>query len=333
MLTSLLLLPLALASPTPSLTTTTQIPLILWHGLGDNYAADGIASVAKLAEQSNPGTFVYPIRLADDASGDRSASFFGNLTEQLDSVCEDLAAHPILSQAPAVNALGFSQGGQFLRAYISRCNAPPVRNLVTFGSQHSGISSFQSCSVGDWLCHTFSSLLHSNAYGEFAQGRLVPAQYYRTLNRTTRRATREYLDASNFLADVNGEREGERNTTYARNMAGLEKFVMYVFEDDKTVVPKESGWFADVYEPEEEGDGKTEREVVPLRNTTLYKEDWIGLKELDEKKGLVFRTHPGEHMQLDDDVLESVFKEFFGPSKSKGESLVEQHGQSGKWEF
>ena len=44
----------------------------------------------------------------------------GNLTEQLAQVCSDLASHPILSPAPAVNALGFSQGGQFLRGFVER---------------------------------------------------------------------------------------------------------------------------------------------------------------------------------------------------------------------
>ena len=107
----------------------TPLPLIIWHGLGDNYQADGLAAVAKLADDINPGTLVYLIHIEDDAGADRTATFLGNLTEQIDKVCSDLASHPILSTAPAVDALGFSQGGQFLRGYIERCNFPPVRSL------------------------------------------------------------------------------------------------------------------------------------------------------------------------------------------------------------
>ena len=86
----------------------TPLPLIIWHGLGDNYAAEGLAEVAEIAEEVNPGTLTYMIRMDDDASQDRSATFFGNLTLQIEKVCADLAAHPILSTAPAVDALGFS---------------------------------------------------------------------------------------------------------------------------------------------------------------------------------------------------------------------------------
>ena len=127
-----------LPPPNPSSSSNnddeTPLPLIIWHGLGDNYAADGLADVASLAEKIHPGTFTYIIRLDEDASSDRTATFFGNLTLQIDQVCSDLASHPILSTAPAVDALGFSQGGQFLRGYVERCNNPPVRSLVTFGS-------------------------------------------------------------------------------------------------------------------------------------------------------------------------------------------------------
>jgi palmitoyl-protein thioesterase len=48
----------------------TPLPLVIWHGLGDNYAADGLTSVAQLAEEVNPGTFTYIIRIDDDSSAE-----------------------------------------------------------------------------------------------------------------------------------------------------------------------------------------------------------------------------------------------------------------------
>ena len=30
------------------------------------------------------------------------------------------------------------KGGQFLRAYVERCNKPRVYNLITYGAQHNG---------------------------------------------------------------------------------------------------------------------------------------------------------------------------------------------------
>jgi palmitoyl-protein thioesterase len=289
------------------------LPLIIWHGLGDNYAAEGLAQVAELAQEVNPGTFTYIIRLDDDSSADRSATFFGNVTVQIEKVCADLAAHPILSTAPAVDALGFSQGGQFLRGYIERCNFPPVRSLVTFGSQHNGISEFQSCGATDWLCKGAEGLLRSSTWSSFVQSRLVPAQYFRDPNQYD-----SYLEFSNFLADINNERT-LKNQTYKENLEKLERFIMYMFEDDTTVVPKQSSWFANV----------NGTEVTELRKRDIYKEDWIGLKALDKKGGLVFETTPGGHMTLTDKLLAKVFKENYGPfgksfEKAEGYAFQEE---------
>jgi palmitoyl-protein thioesterase len=307
-------LPLALLSlisvgiATPLHTYKTPLPVLIWHGLGDNYAADGINDVAKLIEETHPGTFVYPIRVAEDPSSDRSGSFLGNTTEQIQQVCADIAAHPILSTAPAVDALGFSQGGVFLRAYAQRCNAPPLRSLVTFGSPHNGISDYQACGATDWLCKGAMALLHTNTWSSFVQSRLVPAQYYRETDPETGKPTDDYLEHSNLLADINNERK-LKNKTYAENLANLEKFVMFEFEDDTTVIPKESEWFAQVNE--------TSTKVIPLKDRPIYKEDWIGLKALDEKDGLVFKTTPGGHMELSQELLSGVFKEYFGPERKK----------------
>ncbi|KAF2089453.1 alpha/beta-hydrolase, partial [Saccharata proteae CBS 121410] len=286
----------------------TPLPLIIWHGLGDNYAADGLREVGELAEKIHPGTFVYNIRLDNDAGSDRTATFFGNVTTQLQQVCDDLATHPILSTAPAVNALGFSQGGQFLRGYIERCNFPKVRNLVTFGSQHNGIAKFQACGATDWLCKAAIGLLRSNTWSSFVQNRVVPAQYYRSVNETTGLASDEYLEYSNFLADINNERE-LKNRTYSDHLAELDNFVMFMFAEDTTVIPKETGWFAEVNE--------TSNEVTHLRDRPIYKEDWLGLKKLDEKGGLVFKNITGGHMEIDEDVLSETFQEYFAPVKRR----------------
>ncbi|RDW79598.1 alpha hydrolase-5 [Coleophoma cylindrospora] len=285
----------------------TPLPLVIWHGLGDNYAADGLKEVGEIAQETNPGTYVYNVRLDEDPSADRSATFLGNLTLQVEKVCADLAKDPILSTAPAIDALGFSQGGQFLRAYVERCNNPPVRSLVTFGSQHNGISEFQTCGATDWLCKGAQALLRGNTWSTFVQSRFVPAQYFRDPMQYD-----QYLENSNFLADINNERI-LKNKTYKENMEKLENFVMYIFEDDTTVIPKETGWFSEV----------NGTDVIPLVERDMYKEDWLGLKTLDKKGALKFKSTKGNHMALTDKLLGSVFKEVYGPMK-KGSSLKSQ---------
>lgn len=292
--------------PSLSTETQTQLPLIIWHGLGDDFERDGLQEIAALAAKINPGTYVHVIQLADTGSGDRQATFLGNVTEQLASVCEQLSHTPELRSAPAINALGFSQGGQFLRGYIERCNNPPVHNLVTFGSQHNGISEFQSCSMGDWVCKSAEALLRVGRWTDFVQGHLVPAQYFRDPDPSEMES---YLQHSNFLADINNERES-KNTSYASRLSSLNLFVMFMFEDDTISVPKESSWFAEV--------NATSGAVTPLQERPLYKEDWLGLKKLGEMGKLDFRSVPGQHMDLPQKVLEDTFREYFGPVRDSG---------------
>lgn len=313
----------AFTSALPASTPPKPLPLLVWHGLGDRYDADGLRSTGRLAREVHPGTFVYYIHLDDDGSSDRTATFFGNVTTQIAQVCTDikndaqLLRHVDGDGNIRVDALGFSQGGQFLRGLVERCDGLSVRSLVTFGSQHNGIAQFQVCGDYDLVCKGAGALIKGNAWTDAVQSRVVPAQYYRTLNETTGLPSGDYLEHSNFIADINNERH-IKNETYATKIAALEKFVMYVFEDDKTVIPMESGWFAEV--------NATSGDITPLRNRTIYTEDWLGLKKLDEKDGLVFKTTPGAHMELKAAVLTDAFKEYFGPETSEKHGLVQQLG-------
>ena len=134
----------------------------------------------------------------------------------------------------------------------------------------------------------------------------MPAQYFRDPNQLD-----SYLEASNFLADVNNERK-VKNAKYKENLSKLERFVMYLFEEDTTVIPKESAWFSDV----------NGTEVTELRKRDIYKEDWIGLKALDEKGALKFEKAPGGHMQFSDKLLKKVFKENYGAFGKKFDQKV-----------
>ena len=136
---------------------------------------------------------------------------------------------------------------------------------------------------------------------------MVPAQYFRDPEDLD-----AYLEHSAFLADINNERPGERNKTYADNLASLERFVMLMFEDDTTVVPKESAWFAEL--------NRTTGERTLVEDRELYKQDWIGLKELGDRKRLEFLTTPGRHMELSDELLTDLFKKYLG-GKVSGEKV------------
>ncbi|KAF2160788.1 hypothetical protein M409DRAFT_28671 [Zasmidium cellare ATCC 36951] len=337
---TLLALTTATALPSPS-TAKTPLPLLIWHGLGDRHDAEGLHSVGDLAKEIYPGTHVHYIRLDENGDNDRKETFFGNVSEQIGRVCEGIQNDEELWKASLaaagggkkgdeliVDAIGFSQGGQFLRGLLQRCEGLSFRTLITFGSQHNGIAAIKACGTWDLLCKGALALMKNNAWTEYVQSHVVPAQYYRTVNVSTGEASGEYLAHSSFLADVNNERDVKNQTYKERLVEGLKgKYVMYVFEEDTTVIPKETGWFDEVlFNKTKDGDDDEERIVVPLRERRMYKEDWLGLKVLDERGALVFRSHPGDHMQLDEEVLKGAFEEFLGPLDKGEEVEVEEDG-------
>ncbi|KAK6507604.1 Palmitoyl-protein thioesterase 1 [Arthrobotrys musiformis] len=275
------------------------LPLVIWHGLGDTYDSPGLQSVADLYTSIYPGASTHIIHLADDGGGDRKASYFGSLPAQMETVCDQLSANTNLTTAPhGFHALGFSQGGLFMRGYIEACSFPQVHTLVTFGSPHNGISEFVKCKTTDWLCRTAFGWLNANKWSGWVQSNVVPAQYYR---HPSTEEMEKYLDSSGFLADINNERD-EKNERYKERLGGLEGgLVMYKFDEDQVIIPKESVWFAEVVE-----DG----EITWLTDRALYKEDWIGLKKLDAEGKLKFLKTGGQHMHITDELLKEVYTKY-----------------------
>lgn len=90
---------------------------------------------------------------------------------------------------------------------------------------------------------------------------LLQAQYYRDPDQLPL-----YFDSNHFLTDINNELS--HNETYAANLASLDKLVLILFAQDKTVVPKETAWFGS-YAPL---DGE-------YRLEDYYREQQLGLEK------------------------------------------------------
>lgn len=93
----------------------------------------------------------------------------------------------------------------------------------------------------------------------WVQNGLVQAQYWHDAHHLD-----QYIKHSLFLADINNERL-PRNTSYAKNLAMLEKFVLVRFNNDSMVLPVASEWF-EFYTP-----GQAV-EILPLEESAIYKE-------------------------------------------------------------
>ncbi|KXS09678.1 alpha/beta-hydrolase [Gonapodya prolifera JEL478] len=265
--------------------------------MGDTCCGDSMNHVKELIQDTLPGVYVKSIQVGPDDSADKRAGFLGRLDDQIDAACNDILDDPIIDAANGINLIGFSQGGQFLRALVERCEGMWPYRFISFGGQHAGIADVPSCSSSDSSACSFARrLLRLGAYLPFVQSNVVQAQYYRDPN-----DYEGYLDKCTFLPDVNNEKE--QNEAYKENIVGLDKIVLVRFSQEETVVPAESSWFGWY--------NATSGEAIPLKETPLYQEDWLGLKEVDERGDLIFETAEGKHMQFSDEYLVSLVEEYF----------------------
>ena len=226
---------------------------------------------------------------------------------------------------------------------MERHNDPPIRNLITFGSQHMGIADIPPCKPFDVLCQLARNVARAGVYNEWAQQNLVQvcsptlcrrdksrspilfiylsvcwrqAQYYRDPAQLPK-----YFAANHFLTSINNELPATRNATYAARLARLDALVLVLFERDRTVVPKESAWFGSYAPPRDDPDGdalsdlregEDDETLVPMREQPLYKEDWIGLRALDKRGRVVFASCDGEHMHLPTECWKPLVEKYVG---------------------
>ncbi|KAF9957020.1 hypothetical protein BGZ72_002258 [Mortierella alpina] len=268
-------------------------PIVFYHGMGDSAHSKGMTQLFESIEDMAPGIFIHSVSLADSESDDQRAGFFGNVNSQIEHVCQQLKGIEELKDG--FNAVGFSQGGQFLRAYIQRCNDPPVHNLVTVGSQHGGVSDIPGCvQVEDASCRLMRTIARGGVYSGYVRDHIVQAQYYKDPRNLER-----YLERNIFLPDINNELV-IKNSTYAKRLSSINKMVMFMFKDDITVKPKETAWFG--FEDENGA-------IIDLEDQDQYKQDWLGLKTMDNAGKLVFDLLEGEHMQFSlEDFTEKITK-------------------------
>ena len=131
-----------------------------------------------------------------------------DVNHQIAIACDRIKNDPLLQNG--YNALGFSQGGQFLRGVAQKC-PQGMKNLITFGGQHQGIYGIPNCPVKDTslkaICNYIRRLLNYEAYTSWIQDTLVQAQYWHDpLNNEA------YRTKSLFLADINNDKDVKNET-------------------------------------------------------------------------------------------------------------------------
>ncbi|KAG7225396.1 hypothetical protein INR49_027385 [Caranx melampygus] len=301
--------PVLLAAGSPAHDSNNgTTPVVLWHGMGDSCCNPlSMGAIKKMIEQEISGVYVISLMIGKNVIEDTENGFFMDVNEQVSVVCSQLAQDPKLKGG--YNAMGFSQGAQFLRAVAQRCPSPPMKTLISIGGQHqgeftmrnyntrsahfpeqkpavlSGVYGLPKCpGESSHICDMIRKALNNGAYTDLVQKHLVQAQYWHDpLNDDL------YKKHSLFLADINQERGV--NETYKKNLQQLEKFIMVKFLQDTVVDPVDTEWFGFL----KTGQAK---ETETLQESVLYKEDRLGLAAMDKANKLVFLSTEGDHLQF-----------------------------------
>jgi hypothetical protein len=154
---------------------SSSLPVVLWHGLmfcfvmfcfvlcfffffsffffsiflsgmGDDCCNPSSMGAIKSWIENLTSSYVLSLRIGDNSIEDTINGFLKPAGEQVSEACSIVSQDPKLVNG--FNAVGFSQGSQFLRSLVQTCNVT-VNNLITLGAQHQGVFGLPDCLAKD----------------------------------------------------------------------------------------------------------------------------------------------------------------------------------------
>ncbi|KAK4262574.1 hypothetical protein QN277_028119 [Acacia crassicarpa] len=276
------------------------MPFIVLHGINNKCSGHGVPNlIEKLTNFS--GVEGQCIEVGNGVSD----SWLMPIHKQVDLVCQKVKEMDTLREG--YNIVGLSQGNIIARGVIEVCDGgPPVKNYVSLAGPHAGVASVPKCGSGP-LCIIVDKLIKSAVYSDFVQENLAPSNYLKMPD-----AIGDYLKKCSFLPLLNNEYPDRKNSTFKERLSSLESLVLIMFQNDTVLIPKETSWFGYYAD----GSFKT---VLSPKQTTLYSEDWIGLRSMDEGGKVKFISVGGEHLKISDTDMQTYVVPYLkgnAPTKS-----------------
>jgi len=231
-------------------------PVVILHGLESSSE-----KMIPLCDWIND-TFSRKVINIEIGNGEKT-SLYTPLPEQLTELCNTIYKNKDLEKG--FDFIGISQGGLLARGYVEQCNDYPVDNLITLVSPHGGA----------FVKHNFNNNV---MYSDFSQKHISFAGYWR--NPTLLDI---YLKKSVYLPYINNEKEHSQREKYKNNIINLSNLVMIWSPNDEVIYPAESGKFSFL---------DKNMNIIPIKETELYKKDTLGLKYLNDKERLhIYETN------------------------------------------
>jgi len=259
--------------------TKSTLPIAVFHGLGDSCSFPGTADFVDYLKEK-----LHTEVICIEQGNGFLTSWFTKFQKQSEMACESVRNNPIFNGEFSV--LGISQGALIARYIIQKCEMKgKVKNFVSISGPHMGTAGVPRLKCG-WFCNMINKTFGKFVYFGVVQDHLAPAGYFKD-----RYNLDGYKEMSTFLSDLNNEKD-IKNNKYKERFSQLEKTVFVMNEHDTALSPPSTAWF-------EFYDGSTNT-VVPLRESAFYKDDFIGLKELDEKRRVNFVILSGDHIHFSD---------------------------------
>jgi|EP00505_MAST-04D_sp_SCG-Rhode-Island_P002070 palmitoyl-protein thioesterase len=250
-------------------------PVVLMHGMnGDSSELNKNVDALKKAY---PGIYVHNLNILQ-----KSKSLFASMESQMKLIVETIRADPKLKDG--FNFYGESQGALEARIYVTKTNNPPVHNLVALCGPQAGVG---ECPTVEWpgvrqICADVGSTLDIYAW---------PFCSFCGFWKDNRNED-EYEKHSKWLAEANNEQgqHGEINETYIKNMESLNKYMVTRAMQDEIVQPSWSAF----HQYWKWGDA-SRSDIVDLTETEGYKNNWLGLKTLNERGDFIRNEFNGSH--------------------------------------
>jgi len=251
----------AIQRPAPPKAPATQTyrPFVAMHGHASNAAS--MDTINGWVKEDLPGIYIKNVEIGDG----KLSAIFMNLNKQVQDFAAQLAADPALQNG--FNMLGYSQGALITRAFIERFNHPQPYNWISLAGPNGG--QFGLGVIPEWLMTIVSPLIRRLPYCPLVQETFCFAQYWKNPFNFDL-----YLKKSVFLADINNEKD-TKNPQYKENMLKLHNAILLFSDTDNVIRPQISGWF-EFFAPGQQ------KVCTPLDQSAFWKEDFIGLRALNE---------------------------------------------------